>query len=269
MKDDLGTSNLRFERRGPVGWCVIDRPEARNALTSAMYFGIRKAVDLVNADTRLHALVLTGTGDVFAPGGEMGGATRHTDDKVDIGSLIAMDVLPFKAIRYSAKPVVAAVNGICQGGGLMIAMLADVAVASDRATFRAPELLRGVADAWFAAVLPAHVGIARARELVMTARKIDAAEAERIGMIARVVPHDELEAEALEIAHSIIRTAPKARAHWKRMVNSGYGQIDEATFDMSIKEGECIEGFLSFVEKRPPDWVPEGIAAKARKPKAR
>ena len=74
---DLGSEYLQFERRGPVAWVTINRPERRNALTSNMYFGIRRAVDVVNASRTLHALVITGTGDVFAPGGEMGG--RHDD----------------------------------------------------------------------------------------------------------------------------------------------------------------------------------------------
>ena len=254
MRDDLGTPHLRFERRGPIGWCTIDRPEARNALTAAMYFGIRKAVDLVNNDPNLGALVITGTGEVFAPGGEMGG--RHDDGKINVAALLGMDVLPFNTLRNSAAPIVSAVNGVCQGGGLMTALLSDVAVASERATFRAPELLRGVADSWYAAVLPEHVGLARARELVLTGRRIDAAEAERIGMIARVVPHDELLETAEEIARRILDTAPVARAQWKRMVNAKYGWVDEPTLAASIRGAECAEGFHAFVEKRPPSWVP-------------
>ena len=255
MRDDLGTPHLRFERRGPIGWCTIDRPEARNALTASMYFGIRKAVDLVNGDPELGALVITGTGELFAPGGEMGG--RHDEGEVNVGALLGMDVLPFKALRDSAAPIVSAVNGLCQGGGLMTALLSDVAVASDRATFRAPELLRGVADSWYAAVLPAHVGLARARELVLTARRIDASEAERIGLIARVVAHEELLETAEQIARRILETAPVARAQWKRMVNSRYGWIDEPTMAASIRADECAEGFRAFVEKRPPAWAPK------------
>jgi len=254
MSDDLGTPFLRFERRGPIGWCTIDRPEARNALTASMYFGLRKAVDLVNDDPDLGALVITGTGDVFAPGGEMGG--RHDEGSVNVGALLGMDVLPFATLRNSAAPIVSAINGLCQGGGLMTALLSDVAVASERATFRAPELLRGVADSWYASILPAHVGIARARELVLTARRIDATEAERIGMIARVVPHEELLETAEQIAYQILKTAPTARAQWKRIVNGQYGWVDEPTMAASIRAPECAEGFKSFVEKRPPSWVP-------------
>ena len=73
MDDDLGAAGLRFERDGSLGWCIIDRPAARNALTPSMYFGVRRAVHLVNTDPELSALIITGTGDVFAPGGDLGG----------------------------------------------------------------------------------------------------------------------------------------------------------------------------------------------------
>ena len=94
-------------------------------------------------------------------------------------------MLPFLTIRDSRAPVVAAVNGICQAGGLLVAMMSDICVASDRATFRVPELLRGIVDATYAAVLPAHVGIAAARDLLLSARRFDAEEAVRLGVITR------------------------------------------------------------------------------------
>jgi enoyl-CoA hydratase/carnithine racemase len=250
---------LRFERRGVIGWCVINRPEARNALTAAMYFGIRRAVDLVNRDPELAGLVITGSGDVFAPGGEMSG--RHDDDIAGVGGLLGNDVLPFHAIRNSAAPVVAAVNGICQGGGLTVAMVSDIAVASDRATFRAPELLRGVADAYYAVVMPAHIGVARTRELMFSGRRIDAREAVRIGLIARMVDHEDLEGAATNAMGEILRTAPAARLQFKRMVNAQYGLVDEVTFAQSVGSSEVIEGFRAFTEKRSPSWVPEPFRA--------
>jgi enoyl-CoA hydratase len=108
---DLGSKYLQFERRGPVAWVTINRPERRNALTSNMYFGIRRAVDRVNASRTLQALVITGTGDVFAPGGEMGG--QHDDGPVNYGELLGTAAVPFDAIRESRKPVIASVNGLC------------------------------------------------------------------------------------------------------------------------------------------------------------
>jgi enoyl-CoA hydratase/carnithine racemase len=259
VNDDLGTPNLRIEREGPIAWCVIDRPERRNALTPAMYFGIRRAVELVNADPDLGALIITGVGDVFAPGGDLGG---YSEGAGSVPEGIGRDILPFLTIRDSRAPVIAAVNGICQAGGLLIAMMADIAVASDRATFRVPELLRGIVDATYAAALPAHVGLAVARDLMLSARAFDAAEAQRLGVISRVVPHDELRAAALEAATQVLKTGPEARAHTKRMLNERYGLFDYQTMFLSLETSpEPREGMLAFMEKRPPSWFPKGLSS--------
>ncbi len=237
-----------------MAWCIIDRPAARNALTPAMYYGVKRAVRLVNSDPDLAALIITGVGDVFAPGGDLGGRSEPGDA---VPAYVGEDILPFQAIRESRAPVVAAVNGICQAGGLLIAMMADIAVVSDRATFRVPELLRGIPDATYGAALPAHVGVAVARDLILSARTFDAHEAQRLGVISRVVPHDELRTAALEAARQIMRTAPDARAHVKRMLNERYGFVDMQTmFGALATSPEMREGMVAFMEKRPPSWIP-------------
>jgi enoyl-CoA hydratase len=252
--DDLGTPYLTFRRSGPLAWCVVDRPDSRNALTSAMYFGVRRAVDLVNRDPALAALIITGTGDVFMPGGELRG--REPDQWLDLPDLLGNDCAPFEAIRRSPKPVVSAVNGIAQGGGLLIAMLSDVAVAGQSVTVRAPELFRGIADTGYAAYLPAQIGIARARDMLLTGRVVTADEAERWGMFTRVVPDDQVLAQAEEIAIQISRTAPTARMHVKRIVNDNYDRVDRMTFDALLFNDEMKEGTRAFAEKREPSWVP-------------
>jgi enoyl-CoA hydratase/carnithine racemase len=157
--------------------------------------------------------------------------------------------------------VVAAVNGICQAGGLLVAMMADICVASDRATFRAPELIRGIVDATYAAVLPAHVGIAVARDLLLSARRFNAQEALDWGVISRVVPHDQLREAALQAVGEILQSGPLARTHVKRMLNDRYGLIDYQTMFASLMESEePREGMLAFMEKRAPNWVPEQFA---------
>jgi enoyl-CoA hydratase/carnithine racemase len=256
---DLGTRNLRFEREGPIAWCTIDRPHARNALTPSMYFGIKKAVHFVNSNKELRALILTGTGDVFAPGGDLGGRYEEGDQKAPEG--LHYEILPFVTIRESAAPVISAVNGICQAGGLLITMMSDIAVVSERATFRVPELLRGIIDATYAATLPAHVGMAQARDLLLSARTIDAAEAHRIGLVSRLVKHEDLRSEALKAVGEILRTAPECRAHVKRMLNQQYAQIDYQTMFVSLmsQTSEAREGMEAFMEKRQPRWVPEDL----------
>jgi enoyl-CoA hydratase/carnithine racemase len=214
-------------------------------------------VQLVNADPDLGALIITGVDDVFAPGGDLGGRREEGEATPDA---LGADVLPFLAIRDSPAPVIAAVNGICQAGGLLVAMMADIAVASDRATFRVPELLRGIPDATYAAALPAHVGLAMARDLLLSGRPFDAHEALRMGVLSRVVPHDDLRDAARLAAREVLRTAPAARAQVKRMLNERYGIIDYQTMFWALAHSdEPREGMRAFMEKRPPAWVPPGL----------
>jgi enoyl-CoA hydratase/carnithine racemase len=255
--DWLGTPHLRFERRGPVAVVTVDRPEARNAMTPAMYFGVRYAVDRVNRDPDLAGLLITGAGDVFIPGGDLGG--ENTDGWTDLPGLLGMDNTPFDAMRNSPKPIVCAINGIAQGGGLMIALLADVSVASERATFRAPELFRGIADTNYGQILPRQVGPARARDMLLTGRTVSASEAEQWGLVARVVPHDELESAALDALAWCCRTAPGARAQVKRVMDQFYGHYDRMAMDASLAGEETIEGFRAFKERRSPNWVPDAF----------
>ena len=121
-------------------------------------------------------------------------------------------------------------------------------------------MLRGIPDATYAAVLPAHVGIAVARDLLLSARRFDAAEALRIGLISRVVPHEQLRDAALEAAKEILQTPPMARMHVKRMLNERYGLIDYQTMFWALDESpEPREGMAAFMEKRPPSWVPDSL----------
>jgi enoyl-CoA hydratase/carnithine racemase len=160
--------------------------------------------------------------------------------------------------------VVSAINGICQGGGLMIAMLSDVAVASDEATFRTPEALRGIADTHYAQILPFQVGPARARDLLLTGRTIDAATALDWGVVSRSVPHDTLMSAATEALLECCYAAPGARESLKRVINEQYGKYDRMTMDASLYSPECEEGWKSFAERRAPTWIPEDIRPDGR-----
>jgi enoyl-CoA hydratase/carnithine racemase len=257
--DWLGTPFLRFERdHRPFARLVVDRPQARNALTRAMYFGIRYAVRRVDADPDLAGLLITGVGDVFIPGGDLGGGV---DDWVDLsGAPGAIDVLPFDVLRQSIKPVVSAVNGICQGGGLMIALCSDVAVVSERATFRVPELLRGISDTYYAQLLVRLVGPVRTRDLLFTARRLSAEEALDWGLVSRVVAHDDLLDAATKVLIQCCQSAPEARRDMKRVLDQYVGLHDRIAFFDSLQRAESTEGFAAFMEKRAPSWVPEGLS---------
>lgn len=251
--DWLGTPFLKFTREGGFGVCTLDRPEARNAMTGAMYYGIRYAVSLVESDPDLAGLLITGTGDVFAPGGDLGGGNGVDDWK----GLRAMgtDATPFEVLRQSAKPVVSAVNGLCQGGGLQIAMCSDMAVVSERATFRVPELYRGIADTYYSQMLARIIGPVRTRDLMFTGRVLSAQEAVDWGMVARVVPHDEVVATAKEVLAQCCRTAPKARLVVKSSLDNYMGLYDRIGMRASYTGPEAAEGFRAFKERRSPDWV--------------
>jgi enoyl-CoA hydratase/carnithine racemase len=218
-----------------------------------MYFALRYAVDLTNADDALAGLLITATGDVFIPGGDLSG---EDEGGWSLPGLLFMDSVPFDAIRRSRKPVVSAVNGLCQGGGLMIAMLSDIAVASERATFRAPELLRGIADTNYGQILPRQIGPARARDMLFTGRVVSAAEALEWGIVTRVVAHDDLVAQATEALEMCSRTAPDARLAIKNDLDRYYGSFDRITMDASLRGAEALEGYIAFKERRNPDWVP-------------
>jgi enoyl-CoA hydratase/carnithine racemase len=261
--DWLGTPYLRFERRAPFAHLTVDRPEARNALTQAMYFGIRYAVRRVDADPELAGLLITGVGDVFIPGGDLG--KKVSDKWADFNAAPgAFDVLPFDVLRQSVKPVVSAVNGICQGGGLLIAMCSDLAVVSERATFRVPELLRGISDTYYAQLLVRLIGPVRTRDLMFTGRRLTAAEALDWGLVSRVVSHDELITAATDALIGICQTAPEARRDIKRVLDQYVGLQDRIAMFDSLQRRESREGFAAFIEKRSPDWVPELLRRDAR-----
>ncbi len=250
---DLGSRHLHGTRAAGVLTVVIDRPERRNALTIEMYHGIKKAAVLAGKDPDVDVLVITAVGDVFCVGGEMGG--RHEGGQPIDRETDGLDLLPFVQLERCPKIVLTAVNGTCQGGGLNLVLMSDVAVVSERATFRAPELLRGVADCFLAARLAARVGVARAKWLLFTAQPVTAAEALAMGLVARVVPHADLDAAVAETIGWIRETGPRARTAVKRDVNRHLPPIDVPMFADSVVSDEAREGFAAFVEKRPPAWT--------------
>jgi enoyl-CoA hydratase/carnithine racemase len=129
-----------------------------------------------------------------------------------------------------------------------------VTIASDRATFRAPELLRGIPDPFLTSRLAAMVGVARARYLLFSAKEISAADAGAMGLVGAVVPHEELDAAVDEVIAQVAATGPAARAAVKRDLNQRLPLADVALFFRSIRSPEMVEGMAAFLEKRAPEW---------------
>ena len=249
---DLGSKYLEGTIQHGALRVVINRPERRNACTIEMYHGIKKAAVLADKDAAIDALLITGVADLFCVGGEMGG--QHEGGGAIDRETDGLDLLPFRQLESIAKVVITAVNGLCQGGGLNMVLCSDIALASDHATFRAPELLRGVADPFLPARLPARVGVALAKYLLFTAASIDAATAERIGLVAKVLPHEELPVHVEWVLEQIRLTGPAARAAVKQNINRHLPPFDIPMFAQSLRSPEVAEGFQAFVEKRPPKW---------------
>ncbi|MDV7352782.1 enoyl-CoA hydratase/isomerase family protein [Rhodococcus oxybenzonivorans] len=259
--DWLGTPYLRLERRGPFAFVTVDRPETRNALSPAMYFGLRYAVAHCESDPDIYGLVLTGTGDVFIPGGDL--SRGGIDTWMDFRHL-GMDTTPFDSLRVTTLPVVSAVNGICQGGGFMITLCSDVSVVSDRATFRVPELFRGISDTYYAQVLARTIGPVRTRDLMFTGRTLTGYEALDWGLVTRVVPHEDLLDESTALLTQCCRTAPRARSDIKKSLDTYLGLFDRTAMRQSQNGDEALEGFSAFKERRSPAWVPENLQTEGR-----
>jgi enoyl-CoA hydratase/carnithine racemase len=249
---DLGSQHLHATRGDGVLRVTIDRPERRNALTIEMYHGLKKAAVLAERDPEIDVLLVGATGDYFCVGGEMGG--RHEGGAGLDRETDGIDLLPFLQFERCPKIVMMAINGMCQGGGLNMTLMSDLAVASDRATFRAPELLRGVADCFLGARLASRIGIARAKTLLFTAQYVSAAEAVAMGLVSRVVPHASLDAAVEETIGWVRQTGPEARAALKHDLNRQLPTVDFPMFTASLASEEVREGFAAFVEKRPARW---------------
>jgi enoyl-CoA hydratase/carnithine racemase len=249
---DLGSNHLIAEKKDGVLSVRIDRPDRRNALTIEAYHGIKKACVIAERDPDIDLVVITGTGDYFCVGGEMSG--QHEDGQGIDRFTDGIDLTPFVQIERCPKLVLVRINGMCQGGGLVMTLMSDISICSSRAQFRVPELLRGVADCYLGARLAPRIGTARAKYLLFTAQYFGAQDAFDMGLISRVVPHEQLDAAVAEAIEQIRATGPAARRALKRDINRSLPPIDVGMFQDSLTGEECREGFKAFGEKRPPKW---------------
>src|SRR5215470_16050907 len=250
---DLDSRYLHAEKAAGVLTVRIDRPDRRNSLTIEMYHGIKKACVVAERDPDVDLVVITGTGDYFCVGGEMG--DKHEGGAPMDRFTDSLDLTPFVQLERCPKTVLMRINGMCQGGGLVMTIMSDISIVSDRARFRVPELLRGVADCYLGARLAPRIGVARAKYLLFTAQYFSAADALAMGLVSRVVPHEALETAVAETIGWIRETGPEARTALKRDLNRALPRIDLEMFAASLRGEEVAEGFGAFVEKRPPRWV--------------
>jgi enoyl-CoA hydratase/carnithine racemase len=248
---DLGSPHVEAHVAARVLHLRINRPAKRNSFTQDMYRAIKRAAVWADRETELDAVCLTGTDEWFGAGGDLG---RRTTDATGVEEeWDGMDHFPFRHIERCRKIWVAKVNGVCHAGGVDLCMYCDVTIASDRARFRVPELLRGLPDPMLAARLVDTVGLARARFMIFTAAELTAAEAFAIGLVGCVVPHAELDSKVEWALDQIKATGPGARAVLKRAINGALAPADMTLF-AQIPSEEMMEGMASFIERRQPKW---------------
>lgn len=249
---DLHAPELQGRIVGDTLTVTINRPEKRNAVTADGYHGIKRAAMIVADEPSLQFLVITGVDDTFCAGGDMN-SVSNPDRRWDAFTE-AYDGVPFETLGRIPKLVICAVNGIAMGGGLVMTLFADLVIASDRARFRVPDLTRGVYEAFVAARLPQRLGTLRANHLIYGNDWLDAAEAERLGLVGQVVPHDDLATATGELLERVRQTGPAARAAMKAEMARDLPKVDLAGYWASIGTSEQIEAFSAFLAKRPPEW---------------
>jgi enoyl-CoA hydratase len=257
---DAAYQNIVVERRGPIGIVTLNRPQALNALNAALIGELGAVLDDLEGDAAIGAIVLTGSEKVFAAGAdikEMAGKTysdAYSEDFITSG---------WERVAQCRKPVVAGVAGFALGGGCEIAMMCDIVIAADNARFGQPEIQLGtMPGAGGTQRLTRAVGKAKAMDLCLTGRMMDAAEAERSGLVSRVVAADKLLAEALAVAERIAQMSRPIAMMVKEAVNRAYEttlaegvRFERRLFHATFATDDQKEGMAAFIAKRKPAFT--------------
>jgi len=250
--------NIQVEQRGRVGVIRLDRPQALNALNSALNAELGQAVAAFDADAGIGCMLLTGSDKAFAAGADI----REMAEKSAVGVFMEDFAGNWDAVARARKPVVAAVAGFVLGGGCELAMQCDLIIAADTAKFGQPEIKLGVIPGIAGTQrLPRALGKAKAMDLILTGRMMDAAEAERAGLVARVVPAAALMEEALRVAETIASMSLPALIAAKEAVNRAFesplaegARFERRIFATLFATADQKEGMAAFVDKRPPKF---------------
>jgi len=249
--------------RGVAGsvWVTIDRPQAKNALSRAVNLELMRLAFALGEDASVRAVILTGRGDAFSAGADL--KERRGVSAEDSGPYIDAISGAIRAWADMPRPTVALMNGVAFGGGLELALACDFRIAAAGATMGLSEVRLGIMPgAGGTQRLPRLIGVAAAKELVLTGRRIDADRALAIGLVGRVVPAGELRAAAEELAAELGQCAPLSVAQAKRAIDRGIDQpIDQALaterecYDVTLFSADRNEGLAAFADKRPPRFT--------------
>src|SRR5579864_611596 len=247
------------ERRGNVGLITLNRPKVFNALSDALTRALTAALDELEADDAVGAMVLTGNEKAFAAGADIKEMKSRSFVDVYLSDFITTS---WERITRCRKPIIAAVAGYALVGGCELALMCDFIMAAETARFGQPEITIGILPGAGATQrLPRLVGKSKAMDMVLTGRMIDAEEAERIGLVSRVIPADKLIEEAVATAQHIASLSRPAVYLAKECVNRAYEtslaegiRFERRMFHASFATEGQKEGMAAFVEKRPPNY---------------
>ncbi|HET7824110.1 MAG TPA: enoyl-CoA hydratase-related protein [Anaeromyxobacter sp.] len=257
-------NEFRVERRGAVEIWTIDGASRRNAISRGMATELRALLDRATADRALRCVVLTGAGDkAFCAGADL--KERAGMSEADVRTFLDGLRATLRAMELAPQVFIAALNGAALGGGLELALACDLRIASDSAQMGLPEVSLGIIPGGGGTQrLPRLVGVARAKDLVLTARRIGAAEALAMGLVGRIAPPQRLMDEALAYAAEVARNAPVSLRQAKRAMDAGlHLPMEEALahelrmYEACLGTKDRIEALRAFAEKRPPVFTGE------------
>jgi 2-(1,2-epoxy-1,2-dihydrophenyl)acetyl-CoA isomerase len=255
--------DIIYEEKGGIATMTLNRPDKMNAFSTGMRESMYRVVEHISQDKRVRVLIITGAGRAFCSGADVqtlaGNANRPTNQQrpAEMGSeRLSVHVL----IQKCQKPIIAAINGVAAGAGLDLAMACDIRIASDKARFAELYIRRGIFPVEGGIyLLPRLVGVGRACELIWTGDMIDATEAASIGLVTRVVPHEELEIATKELAEKLAKAAPLAIQRSKQAIYSGLNMDFESSMKYIqplmreiLQSKDHKEGTQAFLEKREP-----------------
>jgi len=249
-------SIVLYEKIDKIGKIIINRPESLNALNSSVFGELNRVLNIIEEDSQLRVLIVTGSGRSFVAGADIKEMQSYNSSEARKYAEIGLRTM--ERIENLVIPVIARVNGFALGGGCELALACEIRYASEKAKFGQPEVGLGIIPGFGGTQrLSRLVGLANAKELIYTGKVIDADEALRIGLVNRVLPCEELESETMKLAQDIAKQSATAVQYAKVSINRGYDSAlansfenEKNLFSLCFSTRDQVQGMQAFIEKR-------------------